>query len=42
MGCFVSPEAGAQAKLTMMREALHKLDRKVNEHASTSSTAAPN
>jgi hypothetical protein len=31
-----------QAKLMMMREALQKLDRKANEHAATSSAAAPN
>ena len=32
----------SQAKLMMMREALEKLDRKANEHAVSSSTAAPN
>jgi integrase len=31
----------SQAKLMMMREALEKLDRKANQHARSSSTAAP-
>jgi integrase len=32
----------SQAKLMMMREALVKLDRKANEHATSSRTVAPN
>jgi len=32
----------SQAKLTMMREALAKLDRKANEHEASSGTATPN
>ncbi|MGB9484544.1 MAG: hypothetical protein WCD04_00315, partial [Terriglobia bacterium] len=32
----------SQAKLTMMREALAKMDRKANEHEVISGTARPN